>query len=409
MPNNDDSTSALLTIPSPASRSVFHEDEDDYTHPCNPFYVHPSDVLGFSLVSVPFDGTGYGSWRRTILVALSRLRCNDLVVSWLTNSLSKDIARSVEYSELAKDIWSELEERYGQGYLSFAHTSQGSLDIASYFSKIKQLWDEIDGLSISRVRSCSNCGFKSDYQKDDDVQKRQVSTSPQFLPTSASFNAGVSKQGFPSRVNFDAQRPLTCKYCKKPGHTIDKCYKLYGYPSNFKFTKGLGSKKTATHVEVNSHSPLTNVVPDYVKSSESRNASMVPGLTQDQFSQLMMLLQQSYVSADSSSTPTLMAFANFAGKLLSESILLKSCMLSQVDSFVWIRDFGASDYMISHKDSLFNLKTLPIHCLVSLPNGYKVNVHLVRSLTLFPNFTIHHVLYVPSFQHNLISVHKLLE
>ncbi|XP_070035254.1 uncharacterized protein [Nicotiana tomentosiformis] len=409
MPNNDDSTSALPTIPSPASRSVFHEDEDDYTHPCNPFYVHPSDVLGSSLVSVPFDGTGYGSWRRTILVALSRLRCNDLVVSWLTNSLSKDIARSVEYSELAKDIWSELEERYGQGYLSFAHTSQGSLDIASYFSKIKQLWDEIDGLSISRVRSCSNCGFKSDYQKDDDVQKRQVSTSPQFLPTSASFNAGVSKQGFPSRVNFDAQRPLTCKYCKKPGHTIDKCYKLYGYPSNFKFTKGLGSKKTATHVEVNSHSPLTNVVPDYVKSSESRNASMVPGLTQDQFSQLMMLLQQSHVSADSSSTPTLMAFANFAGKLLSESILLKSCMLSQVDSFVWIRDFGASDYMISHKDLLFNLKTLPIPCLVSLPNGYKVNVHLVRSLTLFPNFTIHHVLYVPSFQHNLISVHKLLE
>ncbi|XP_019227913.1 PREDICTED: uncharacterized protein LOC109209160 [Nicotiana attenuata] len=455
MPNNDGFEPVLPTVSS-VSRSAFHD--DDYTHPCHPLYVHPSDILGSSLVSVPFDGTGYGSWRRTTLVALSvrnKLdfingisfkppdssplarqwqRCNDLVVSWLINSLSKDISCSVEYSELAKDIWSELEERYGQADAArvfelkkeLAHISQGSLDIASYFNKIKQLWDEIDALSISRVRSCSNCGFKSDYQRDDDVQKvyqflmglndiyvqtrsnifmikpfpsvstvysillsdekqRQVSTSPQFLPTSASFNAG------------------------KPGHTIDKCYKLHGYPSNFKFTKGTASRKVAAHVELNSPSPFVNVISYSDKPSESSNAPMISGLTQDQVSQLMMLLQHSHVSADSSSTPTLMASANFAGKLLSESISLKSCMFSQVDSFVWIIDSGASDHMTSHKELLFNLRTLPIPCLVSLPNGYKVKVHLIGSLNLFPNFTIHHVLYVLSFQYNLISVHKLLE
>lgn len=49
------------------SCTIFHE--DDYTHPCHPLYVHPSDVLSNSLVYVPFDGTCYGSWRRTILVA----------------------------------------------------------------------------------------------------------------------------------------------------------------------------------------------------------------------------------------------------------------------------------------------------------------------------------------------------
>nr|XP_033507979.1 uncharacterized protein LOC104118433 [Nicotiana tomentosiformis] len=322
MPNNYDSTSALPTVPSPASLSVFHK--DDYTHPCHPFYVHPSDILGSSLVSVLFDGTGYRSWRRTILVALSVRNKLDFI-NGSSVKRPDDIARSVEYSELAKDIWSELEERYGQADAArvfelkkeLAHNLQGSLNIASYFNKIKKLWDEIDALSISRVRSCSNYGFKSDYQKDDGVQKvyqflmglndiyvqtrsnifmikpfpsvstiysillsdekqRQVSTSSQFLPTSASFNAGVSKQGFPSRVNFDAQRPLICKYCKKLGHTIEKCYKLHGYPSNFKFTKGPGSRKTAAHVEVNSPSPPTNVVPDYVNSSESNNASMVP-------------------------------------------------------------------------------------------------------------------------------------
>ncbi|XP_060212115.1 uncharacterized protein LOC132639699 [Lycium barbarum] len=187
-------TGSHPTNSSPQSRAVFHE--DDYTHPCHPLYVHPSDVLGNSLVPVPFDGTCYGSWRRHILVALSirnKLglidsnsespsedsplvrqwqRCNDLVVSWLTNSMTQEIARSVEYSEYAKDIWAELEERYGQADAArvfelkkeLAHISQESLNIASYFNKIKQLWDEIASLSVAKARSCT-CSAKSEYAK----------------------------------------------------------------------------------------------------------------------------------------------------------------------------------------------------------------------------------------------------
>nr|XP_009761856.1 PREDICTED: uncharacterized protein LOC104213969 [Nicotiana sylvestris]XP_016514607.1 PREDICTED: uncharacterized protein LOC107831356 [Nicotiana tabacum] len=164
----------------------------------------------------------------------------------------------------------------------------------------------------------------------------QVSTSPQFLPTSSSFNVGASKQGFPSRVNFDVQKSPVCEYCKKPVHIIDKCYNLHGYPPNFKFIKGSGSRKTTAHVEVYSVDPPASVVSnmgsDSIKPSDSGVVPMVPGLTQDQFSQLMMLLQQSHVSVDSSSPPSLMASTNFVGKLLSESILLKSCMLSQAPS-----------------------------------------------------------------------------
>ncbi|XP_070041382.1 uncharacterized protein [Nicotiana tomentosiformis] len=121
--SDDNSSTPTPILSRPVfSRFAFHE--DDYTHPCHPLYVHPSDVLGTSLVLVPFDGTGYGSWRHTILVALSVRNKLDFVNGvfvkprdtspLLFNSLSKDIARSVEYSELAKDIWGELEERYGQ-------------------------------------------------------------------------------------------------------------------------------------------------------------------------------------------------------------------------------------------------------------------------------------------------------
>ncbi|XP_019256390.1 PREDICTED: uncharacterized protein LOC109234787 [Nicotiana attenuata] len=409
------------------SRTVFHE--DDYTHPCHPLYVHPSDVLGTSLVSTPFDGTGYGSCRRNILVALSirnKLdfingnsqkpspssplarqwqRCNDLVISWLVNSLSKEISRSVEYSEFARQIWNELEERYG---------------------KADGLWDEIASISTGRTRVCS-CGAKSAedeeqraYQflmglNDTYVQTRSnilmmkplpsvgavysillsdetqsnVSAATQFPSTSASFNVGVSRQSYPSKVNFESSKPnVTCKYCKKPGHTIEKCYKVHGYPPNFKFTKTPNIRKTAAHVELTNHpeSGTGDIPAEHGTLPQSEDMSAIPGLTKDQYSQLMMLLQQSHLSS-SPSTSSLMGSANFA---------------------VWIIDSGASDHMTSTKSLLFNVQTLPVPYLVSLPNGYKVKVTNIGSLALLPDLILHNVLYVPSFQYNLISVYKLL-
>ncbi|XP_075086067.1 uncharacterized protein LOC142168812 [Nicotiana tabacum] len=279
------SESSFVPINSSARYTAFHP--DDFTHPCHPLYVHPSDTLGAYLVSIPFDSTCYGNWRRNILVALSvrnKLdfinrtterphvgspfarqwqRCNDLVVSWLTNSLTKEISRSVEYSELAKDIWNELEERYGKAdgarifelKKDLAHTSQGSLDIASYFNKIKQLWDEIASIfvnhpSVLLVEEIKRLKRSKSILLSDEKQ-RQVSSASHFSSSSALFNVGVSQQNFHSKVSFDPPKPsLICKYCKKPGYTIEKCYKLHGFPPNFKFSKIACPRKMVANTEV---------------------------------------------------------------------------------------------------------------------------------------------------------------
>ncbi|XP_019253992.1 PREDICTED: uncharacterized protein LOC109232701 [Nicotiana attenuata] len=39
--------------------------------PDHPYFLHPSDSPGMCLISPPFDGTGYGSWRKSVLIALS--------------------------------------------------------------------------------------------------------------------------------------------------------------------------------------------------------------------------------------------------------------------------------------------------------------------------------------------------
>ncbi|XP_009763371.1 uncharacterized protein LOC107793847 [Nicotiana tabacum] len=104
----------------------------------HPFFLHPSDYPGMNLVSSSFDGKSYGVWRRAVVIALSAKnklgfidgtlsipdeslglqsawsRGNDMVLSWLLNSLSKEIAEGVLYSHSAKDIWNDLEDRFGQ-------------------------------------------------------------------------------------------------------------------------------------------------------------------------------------------------------------------------------------------------------------------------------------------------------
>ncbi|KAA8542769.1 hypothetical protein F0562_023921 [Nyssa sinensis] len=42
-------------------------------------------------------------------------RCNDMVLSWILNSVTKNIASSILYIDIAADAWKDLKERFSQG------------------------------------------------------------------------------------------------------------------------------------------------------------------------------------------------------------------------------------------------------------------------------------------------------
>ena len=89
-------------------------------------------------------------------------RCNAMVISWLLHSIKKDIVTSVLFCSTAKQIWEELELRYGQsqGTKNFQvqreinNLSQGSMSISDYFTKCKILWDEY--AVLVSIPPCSN-------------------------------------------------------------------------------------------------------------------------------------------------------------------------------------------------------------------------------------------------------------
>jgi hypothetical protein len=41
-------------------------------------------------------------------------RSNNLVISWILNSISKDIAKSVIYINTAEEMWLDLKDRFSQ-------------------------------------------------------------------------------------------------------------------------------------------------------------------------------------------------------------------------------------------------------------------------------------------------------
>jgi len=124
----------------------------------------------------------------------------------------------------------------------------------------------------------------------------------------------------------------------------------------------------------------------------------------------MALLQHSHASDSAPCQSDLKASANFAGNMLIPKVVTCSlaCMLSQSSPNKWIIDSGASNHMSYNKDFLTNITHLPIPYLVTLSNGYKVKVTYTGSFSLYPSIILSDVLYIPSFKHNLIFVHKLV-
>jgi len=229
-----------------------------------------------------------------------------MVMSWILNVLTKTIADSIIYAKSARQIWIELEERFGQVngaklyqvQKEMCNVSEGTYDIATYFTKVKSLWDELDDLDEVPPCTCNSVekllkreqnqkllqflmGLNDDYNSVrgnilmmnplpsighvysmliQEEKQREIRSTGNFITDSASLAVESHKphQYYRGKVdkvdtrvessnsrferNEGKKSILFCNYYKKPGHSIEKCYRLHGFsPSN----KYKGQRRTA--------------------------------------------------------------------------------------------------------------------------------------------------------------------
>ncbi|XP_009772861.2 uncharacterized protein [Nicotiana sylvestris] len=235
------------------------------------------------------------------------VRCNDIVFAWLSNSLSKDIADSVLHCDTARDLWRDVEEKYGQSSAcryyqiqrEIAGVSQGYSDIARLNETYSNARSNI--LMMYPVPTLPSGGsFLSEL----------ASFSVKSTPAPAQLTNGP--KFFPQKVNFDIKRKtIVCKYCKKTAYSVDKYDKLHGFPSSFKFTKG---RKSVACAQVDTFASEDQ------QFSENITNNPVHGFSKEQYQRLMSLFQQSNISSSQDSTGNTTAMADCAGVVCSLAV-----------------------------------------------------------------------------------------
>lgn len=244
---------------------------------------------------------------------------NNIIISWILNSVSKEISASVMYSESAYDMWKDLQERFQQtnGPRIFklrrelVNLSQGTNSISVYFTKLNTLWDELSNFCPTCTYGKCTCGgvtsLNTFYQNEYVIAfllglhesfTRQLLLSDPLPPINKVFSLVSQEErqrtvAFPSGSSLDPsmnaafaintssssntvshhesngkskiqrkELPYFTK-CQINGHTVETCYKIHGYPPRYK-TKAkphTNNNSTVNVNQVSSHSTSTSMVP----------------------------------------------------------------------------------------------------------------------------------------------------
>ncbi|KAE8725286.1 hypothetical protein F3Y22_tig00009003pilonHSYRG00075 [Hibiscus syriacus] len=371
----------------------------DFTHP---LYLHPSDTSGTVLVSHQLTGIeNYNLWSRSIRIALltkNKLgfidgdctrgdfgellqsqwdRCNAIVLSWILNTVSVDLSAGLVFAYTAAHVWNDLKEQFSKvdgSRIFFLHReialfTQGDSSVFAYYSHLKLIWDEYNALVHA-----SSCNY-ADFLLDPLPSVNQAYTMVVQEESQRGFSSGFSPLSDTVAMYSNFANSLrgrfngVCDFCKICGHKRDQCYRLNGFPLDFKFTK---TKKTSSAMVANSD--------QVVNSSES--SPLAPMLTSDQYNRLLELLNK-YIH-DSGDT----AVANFAG------MVHDGLPAPMNNSVTWILDTGATDHMLFNFECLSN----PVECFsrfVHLPNGKTLPITHIGSFWFDSSHCLQNVLYVP--------------
>ncbi|XP_074380961.1 uncharacterized protein LOC141721771 [Apium graveolens] len=181
--------------------SAYHSIALDASHP---LYLHPSDRPGQILVASALNGDNFNEWKRSMSLALSAKnklgfvtgkfkipaeslkyfahckRCNDMIITWLLNSIIPEIRSIWVYISLASDVWEDIHVRFSLSNgpriyelkKALSSLTQYTLSISGYYTKFKMLWDDL--LQASTIPKCTcicTCKAKHQQEQADEIMK----------------------------------------------------------------------------------------------------------------------------------------------------------------------------------------------------------------------------------------------
>ncbi|KAL0384763.1 UNVERIFIED_CONTAM: Retrovirus-related Pol polyprotein from transposon RE1 [Sesamum radiatum] len=346
---------------------------------------------------------------------------DSMVMSWILNAISKKISKAFLYTKSSRQLWLDLEERYGESngplvyqlQRAIASIRQGTHTVIEYFNNLTSLWDELDCLKPPSYDSIRNQILVMDpfpsvnkayamvlrierqrminAQTGENVDNVALHTKwndSRSNTGSRGVLQNLNKGGYKGKGLID-KRTQICTNCGKTGHTKDTCFKLHGVPDWYRDMKEQRRGETGPARGFNVVSGEGNINTD-----GSNNF----GETMKQMAELMKMMRENMSQQD----PLQVNFAHgedFAGKVISNS--------SVIDFGSWIVDTGATNHMCAFPSHFTHRRSSTLTSFVHLPDGSSQPVKFTGDIPLTDRLKLTNVLYIPTFKYNLISVQKL--
>ncbi|XP_075636892.1 uncharacterized protein LOC142609160 [Castanea sativa] len=303
------------TVAANASTTEASSSSQDSYNLSDPLLLHLGENPGAILTSQPLiGGENYLAWARLVrksLMAKNKLgfidgsltisspfvnsptaaqawvRADNMVGTWIINSVSPKLQASIIYKDTALEIWTDLRDIFSQGngikvfniQKQIAKIYQGDQSLTDHFTQLKVLWDQLQNLSPFPWCTCGQCvcgihqRLKNLQAKESTMKflmrlndaffqvRTQILLMDPLLSVKKAHSLFIQEemQRFvtnPVKVestvlatksssnNFKGKERPVGTHCGKMGHIVDKCYKLHGFPPRFKFKN---NKNAAAH------------------------------------------------------------------------------------------------------------------------------------------------------------------
>ncbi|XP_023887752.2 uncharacterized protein LOC111999870 [Quercus suber] len=384
------------------------------------------------------------------------------------------------YCEIAREMWIELQNVFSQGngpkiynlQTEISQIRQNQMSVTEFYTKFKRLWDQL--LNYEPMPECS-CGamktlnnshskayvmrFLMGLNDSFDTVRSQILMMDPFPSMSKVYSLISQEESHKSAghgVSGSSQSDTMAMYvnskgsfkgngrkerrthCNMAGHTIEKCYKLHGYPPGYKpkgkpiananqasFNFGDGALVVGNQCPISKaqcekllaflNSGTTGTGTALGDTHHAANTSIScmatsAGGVSGENSGSIGSSSQSQVNPYPVFNPTLMS-GNHSNYFLHPSFQHSIFFARKVDRTAfngsdWVMDTGATDHMV-HSVSRFTSIIAVLNTFVNLPNGESALVTHIGTVKISTKLVLYNVLRVPSFTFNLLSVSKL--
>ncbi|RVW49546.1 Retrovirus-related Pol polyprotein from transposon TNT 1-94 [Vitis vinifera] len=194
---------------------------------------------------------------------------NNMVMSWLVNSMTADIGENFLSFDTAKEIWDTAKETFSdkentseiiqiEGILH--DLRQGNLTVTEYFNTLTRLWRQLDTFELGLNKNLDEIrgrimGVKplpslreafSEVCREES-RKNLMMGSHQQLNMVESSALKTQFAPFDNHQKIKGGRPW-CDHCRKPGHSRETCWKIHGKPVDWKPRQPLEKEGRGNHV-----------------------------------------------------------------------------------------------------------------------------------------------------------------